>query len=198
MKYLHREKSKVSFDDRCEKYGQKPYIFWFTGLSGSGKSTIADEFEKVLFDQGRVVFRLDADDVRKRLNEDLGFTMENRAENIRRVAEVARILQDAGVIVLATFISPTIEMRKNAREKARDNMFLEIYVKASVDTCIERDPKGFYKKALSGEIKNFTGIESSYEAPKKAELTLDTDKNNVKTCVESLLYLARSTGVIKE
>ena len=124
--------------------------------------------------------------------------MEDRAENIRRVAEVARILQDAGVIVLATFISPTIEMRKNAREKARDNMFMEIYIKASVDTCIERDPKGFYKKALSGEIKNFTGVESGYEVPKEPELILDTDENDVKTCVESLLSLARSTGVIKE
>ncbi|MDO9546756.1 MAG: adenylyl-sulfate kinase, partial [Pelolinea sp.] len=106
MQYLYKETGKVSFEDRCEAYDQKPYIFWFTGLSGSGKSTIADSFEKELFDRGHVVFSLDADNLRERLNSDLGFSMEDRSENVRRAAETARLLLDAGMIVLATFISP--------------------------------------------------------------------------------------------
>ncbi|MCD6356547.1 MAG: adenylyl-sulfate kinase, partial [Anaerolineaceae bacterium] len=122
MQYLYKKAGKVSFKDRCEAYGQKPYIFWFTGLSGSGKSTIADAFEKELFDRGRSAFCLDADNLRKKLNSDLGFTMEDRAENIRRAAETARLLQDAGIIVLAAFISPTQAMRKQAREIAREGM----------------------------------------------------------------------------
>ena len=198
MQYLYREKGKVNFKDRCSAYGQKPVIFWFTGLSGSGKSTIADEFEKRLFDRGHIVFSLDADDLRKKLNADLGFSMEDRAENVRRAAETARLLQDAGVIVLATFISPACAIRKQAREIARVGMFLEIYVKASLETCIARDPKGFYKKAIDGEIKNYTGIASSYEVPDCPELVLDTDIDNVDACVKKLMLLAVSAGVIKE
>jgi len=198
MRYLYREESKVSFNDRCAAYNQEPVIFWFTGLSGAGKSTIADAFEKQLFDRGQVVFSLDADDLRKKLNSDLGFSMEDRAENVRRAAETARLLQNAGLIVLATFISPTHSIRKQAREIARQGMFLEIYVKASLETCITRDPKGFYKKALNGEIKNYTGIASDYETPDHPELVLDTDVDNVKTCVKKLMQLAVSAGVIKE
>jgi len=198
MHYLHREKGKVNFNDRCAAYNQEPFIFWFTGLSGAGKSTIADSFEKQLFDQGQTVFSLDADDLRKKLNADLGFSMKDRAENVRRAAETARLLQDAGVIVLATFISPTRTIRKQAREIAREEMFLEIYVKASLETCIARDPKGFYKKALDGEIKNYTGIASGYESPDNPELVLDTDLDDVNTCVKKLMLLAVSAGVIKE
>jgi len=198
MRYLYRKESKVSFKDRCTAYGQKPVIFWFTGLSGAGKSTIADEFEKRLFDLGRIVFSLDADDLRKKLNADLGFSMEDRTENVRRASETARLLQDAGVIVLATFISPARTIRKKAREIAREGMFLEIYVKASLETCIARDPKGFYKKAVDGDIKNYTGISSSYEAPEYPELVLDTDVDNVDTCVKKLMLLAASAGVFKE
>jgi len=198
MQYLYRKESKVSFKDRCAAYNQEPFIFWFTGLSGAGKSTIADAFEKQLFDRGQVVFTLDADDLRKKLNADLGFSMEDRAENVRRAAETARLLQNAGVIVLATFISPTHAIRKQARGIAREGMFLEIYVKANLETCIERDPKGFYKKALNGEIKNYTGIASSYEAPDNPELVLDTDTDNVVVCVKKLMQLAVSAGVIKK
>ena len=124
--------------------------------------------------------------------------MKDRAENVRRAAETARLLQDAGVIALATFISPTRNIRKQAREIARQGMFLEIYVKASLETCIARDPKGFYKKAINGEIKNYTGIASSYEAPDHPELVLDTDMDDVNTCVKKLMQLAVSAGVIKE
>jgi len=198
MSYLYRKESKVSFKERCAAYNQEPFIFWFTGLSGAGKSTVADAFEKQLFDDGQIVFSLDADDLRKKLNADLGFSMEDRSENVRRAAETARLLQDAGVIVLATFISPTHSIRKQAREIARQGMFLEIYVKASLETCIARDPKGFYKKALNGEIKNYTGISSGYETPDHPELVLDTDMDNVNTCVKKLMQLAVSTGVIKE
>jgi len=198
MQYLYRNKGKVSFNDRCAAYKQEPFIFWFTGLSGAGKSTIADAFEKHLFAQGQVVFSLDADDLRKKLNADLGFSMEDRAENVRRAAETARLLQDAGVIVLATFISPTRAIRKQAREIAREGMFLEVFVKASLETCIARDPKGFYKKAMNGEIKNYTGIASGYEAPDHPELMLDTDVDSVDGCVKKLIQLAVSAGVIKE
>ena len=198
MRHLYRKESKVSFKGRCAAYKQEPFIFWFTGLSGAGKSTIADAFEKQLFGQGQVVFTLDADDLRKKLNADLGFSMEDRAENVRRAAETARLLQNAGVIVLATFISPTRAIRKQARGIAREGMFLEIYVKASLETCIERDPKGFYKKALNGEIKNYTGIASSYEAPDNPELVLDTDVDSVDGCVKKLMQLAVSAGVIKK
>jgi adenylyl-sulfate kinase len=198
VKHLYRGAAKVTFDDRCEKYGQKPVIFWFTGLSGAGKSTIADEFEKQLFDRGYIVFSLDADDLRNKLNSDLGFSLEDRAENVRRAAETARLLQDAGVIVLASFISPARAFREEARRIARKGMFLEIFVKASLETCITRDPKGFYKKAMDGEIKDYTGIASEYEAPDHADLVLDTDNDSVEICVNKLLHLAISAGVIKK
>ena len=196
--YLRREPGKISFEQRCNTYGQKPAIFWFTGLSGAGKSTIADLFEQVLFDRGRIVFTLDADDLRKRLNADLGFSMEDRAENVRRAAESARLLQDAGVIVLATFISPTHASRENARAIARDGLFFEVYVKAELETCMQRDPKGFYQKALDGKIKNFTGVDSIYEVPKNADILLDTDKNTARECVEKLFVFAQEKGIISK
>jgi adenylyl-sulfate kinase len=198
MQYLYRKEGKVRFDERVAAYNQKPAIFWFTGLSGAGKSTIADEFEKRLFNHGRFVFSLDADDLRKKLNADLGFSMEDRSENIRRAAVVARLMQDAGLIVLATFISPTREIRKKAREIARESLFFEIFVKASLDTCITRDPKGFYKKAMNGEIKNYTGIASGFEEPDNPELVLNTDVDDLDTCVKKLMLLATRAGVIKE
>jgi len=197
-RYLHREPGKVSFEQRCTSYGQKPAIFWFTGLSGAGKSTIADLFEKALFECGRIVFTLDADDLRKRLNADLGFSMKDRAENVRRAAESARLLQDAGVIVLATFISPTRSSREKARAIARDGLFFEVYVKAGLETCMARDPKGFYQKALDGKIKNFTGVDSIYEVPKNADILLDTDKNTARECVEKLFVFAQEKGIISK
>jgi len=185
-KYLHRDPGKVSFTQRCKLYRQKPAIFWFTGLSGAGKSTIADLFEEVLFDCGHIVFTLDADDLRKHLNADLGFTMEDREENVRRAAESARLLQDAGVIVLATFISPSRASRQKARAIARDGLFFEVYVKADLETCIARDPKGFYQKAMDGKIKNYTGVDSIYEAPIHADLVLDTEMESAHVCAQKL------------
>jgi len=195
-RYLHREPGKVSFEQRCNTFGQKPAIFWFTGLSGAGKSTIADLFEEALFDRGRIVFTLDADDLRKRLNADLGFSMKDRAENVRRAAESARLLQDAGVIVLATFISPTRVSREKARTIARDGLFFEVYVKAGLETCMARDPKGFYQKAIDGKIKNYTGVDSIYEAPQNPDIVLDTDENSAHDCVDQLLAFAQEKGII--
>jgi len=198
IRYLHREPGKVSFQERCESYGQRPAVFWFTGLSGAGKSTIADQFEKTLFDRGQIIYTLDADDLRKNLNADLGFSMKDREENVRRAAESARLLQEAGVIVLATFISPTIASREKARAIARNGLFFEIYVKASLQTCIKRDPKGFYQKAQNGEIKNYTGIDSIYEEPLHADLVLNTDLNNADVCVQQLLEFALNNGIISK
>jgi len=198
MKHLYRQKSKVSFEERCLTYKQKPAIFWFTGLSGAGKSTIADAFEKVLFDWGYFVYRLDADDLRQSLNSDLGFSTADREENIRRAAEVARILQESGLIVLASFISPTENSREIARKTARKGLFYEVYVKADLKTCLERDPKGFYKKAHKGEIKDYTGIDSNYDEPVNPDLVIDTDEDTVEEAVRKLVFFARESNVISK
>ncbi len=177
----------VSYEQRCRQYRQRGLVVWFTGLSGSGKTTIAIEVEKRLFDQGRIVYRLDGDSLRQGLNAGLGFSEEDRKENIRRAAEVARLFQDAGLVVLASFISPQRAMRAHARNITPKGAFMEVYVKASVETCVERDPKGFYKKALAGEIKDYTGIAQDYEEPEAPELVLDTEKQSLEECVEQVL-----------
>jgi len=194
-KNLRRNKSKVTFSDRKNRYGQNPVIFWFTGLSGAGKTTIASAFEKNLFVKGCIVFHMDADDVRRNLNVDLGFSMEERFENIRRAAAVARILQDAGNTVLASFITPTEKSRQMARQTARENLFVEVFIKASLEACIQRDPKGFYHRAMDGKIPNFTGLESIYEEPKNPDIILDTQALNPEECVKRLMKIAVSMGV---
>ena len=197
-KNLKRRKSEVTFDDRKKRFGQTPVIFWFTGLSGAGKTTIASAFEKRLFDKGCMVYHMDADDVRRNLNTDLGFSMDARFENIRRAAAVARILQDAGNVVLAAFITPTEKSRIMVRQTAMEDLYVEVFVKASLETCIQRDPKGFYKRAMDGEILNFTGIESIYEVPKNPDIILDTQELNPEECVNRLMKIAVSKGVIQE
>jgi adenylylsulfate kinase len=177
---------KVTRADRNRLLGQKGLVVWLTGLSASGKSTIAVEAEKVLVRMGKAVYRLDGDNIRFGLNSDLGFSEKDRFENIRRIAEVCALFRDAGLIVLASFISPLTSMRQMAREKA-EGSFLEVYVKANVKTCIERDPKGLYEKALKGEIREFTGISAAYEEPENPELVLDTDKNSLEDCVTRLV-----------
>ncbi len=162
----------VNRDVRARQKGQEPRIVWFTGLSGSGKSSIANLLEKRLTAEGRHAYILDGDNVRHGLNKDLGFTEAARVENIRRVAEVARLMADAGLIVLASFISPFEKERRLAREIAGDIAFTEIYVDTPLEICEARDPKGLYKKARAGEIKNFTGIDSPFEAPTSPELVL--------------------------
>ncbi|AGC67277.1 adenylyl-sulfate kinase CysC [Thermoclostridium stercorarium subsp. stercorarium DSM 8532] len=177
---------KVTKEDRYRVLGQKGLIVWLTGLSGSGKSTIAVETEKILNGMGKAVYRLDGDNIRFGLNSDLGFSEKDRFENIRRISEVCALFQDAGLIVIASFISPLAKMRQMAREKGKEN-FIEVYVKADLETCIKRDPKGLYCKALNGEIQEFTGISAPYEEPENPDLVLDTQSNSPEECVKMLV-----------
>jgi adenylylsulfate kinase len=180
---FHR--GKVSRNDRFSVLGQKGVAVWMTGLSASGKSTIAVETEKILIGMGKAVYRLDGDNLRHGLNSDLGFSEKDRFENIRRAAEVCALFVDAGLIVLASFISPLASMRSLAREKTGDS-FIEVYVKADVETCYKRDPKGLYKKARAGEIPDFTGVTAPYEVPPSPDLVLDTERYSIEDCARIL------------
>ncbi len=181
---------------RAAQKGQRPAIVWFTGLSGSGKSTITNHVERLLHRQGRHAFVLDGDNVRHRLNRDLGFTDADRVENVRRVAEVARLMAEAGLIVLVSLISPFRLDRRMAREIAGEIDFFEVFVDASLETCERRDPKGLYAKARSGQITNFTGVNSRYERPEKPDLRLETDIYDAETCIARVLALLKDkTGL---
>ncbi|MGE5269761.1 MAG: adenylyl-sulfate kinase, partial [Thiohalocapsa sp.] len=171
---IHWQDSTVSAGQRAQLKGQRPAVLWFTGLSGAGKSTIANRLEQKLLSQGYHTMLLDGDNVRHGLNRDLGFTEAERVENIRRVGEVARLMSDAGLIVICAFISPFRADRRMAREIAAPNAFLEVFVDTPLEECIRRDPKGLYAKAKSGAIPNFTGIDSPYEPPEDAEIHLPT------------------------
>lgn len=180
---------------RAEAKRQQPRCIWFTGLSGSGKSTIANLLEKKLFEQGCHTYLLDGDNLRHGLNRDLGFTEADRVENIRRVAEVAKLMVDAGLIVLASFISPFQAERQMARRLFADSEFVEIFVDTPLSECEKRDVKGLYAKARRGELKNFTGIDSAYEAPEQAQLVLDTCNNSPEQCVEQVIsYLCAANA----
>ena len=170
-----------------ERNNHKSRVLWFTGLSGSGKSTIANATEKLLFDEGFQTYILDGDNVRMGLNKDLGFSPEHRTENIRRITEVAKLFADSGSLVLTAFISPYLEDRLQAREIIGQEDFIEIYIKADLSVCESRDPKGLYKKARAGEIKGFTGIDAPYEAPKNPELIIESDKYDVDACAEKIV-----------
>jgi len=172
---------------RARQKSQRPLVIWFTGLSASGKSTIAGALEQILTRQGYHTYLLDGDNVRHGLCRDLGFSDEDRKENIRRVGEVANLLADGGLIVLAAFISPFRADRQIAREITPEGQFVEVFVDASLTVCRERDPKGLYAKADRGEIKQFTGIDSPYEEPLNAELTLDAGDLSVTESVNNLL-----------
>lgn len=166
----------VTRDDRHRLLNQRGVTVWMTGLSGSGKSTIAVLLEQMLNARGKLAYRLDGDNVRHGLNKNLGFSAEDRAENIRRIGEVARLFTDAGVITIASFISPYRRDRDAVRALLNARDFIEVYVKASVAAAEQRDPKGLYKKARAGEIKGFTGIDDPYEEPEKAEVVVETEK----------------------
>ena len=183
---ITREISYVSQKDRQALLKQKPRTLWFTGLSGSGKSTIAKLLEKTLVDNGRICFLLDGDNIRHGLNKDLGFSPEDRKENIRRIAEVAKLMNDAGLIVLTAFISPYREDRDMARQIIGDENFREIYVSTPLAACEERDPKGLYKKARAGQIKGFTGIDAPYEPPENPALVIETETLTPKDCVDAI------------
>jgi bifunctional enzyme CysN/CysC len=171
---IHRQRLTVDKAARSELMGQAPCVIWFTGLSGAGKSTIANLVESNLYAAGYHTYLLDGDNVRHGLNKDLGFTDDDRVENIRRVAELAKLMVDAGLIVLVAFISPFRVERRLARDLLEPGEFIEVYVNAPLSVAEARDTKGLYKKARSGELKNFTGIDSPYEPPNKPELELLT------------------------
>jgi len=186
----------VTREDREKRLGQRGVTVWLTGLSGSGKSTIAVAAEKELLSQGRVAYVLDGDNVRHGLNSNLGFSPEDRTENIRRIGEVAKLFTDAGVIVLTSFISPYRSDRDAVREKMEKGDFVEAHVAASLETCEERDVKGLYKKARAGEIPEFTGISAPYEAPESPELRIDTDAQSVEESVAQLVGYLRDQGYL--
>lgn len=172
--------NKVTREDRQRVLGHKGLVVWFTGLSGSGKSTIAVELEKMLNENGKTAYLLDGDNIRHGINADLGFSDEDRNENIRRISEIAALFLDAGVITLVSFISPFREMRRRARECVGGDNFLEVYVDTDFETCCQRDPKGLYKKNIS----NFTGRDSVYEKPLHPELVLDTIDTTPAECAK--------------
>ena len=176
--------------------GQRSVVLWFTGLSGSGKSTIAHAAEKRLADLGALTYVFDGDNVRHGLCGDLGFSIDDRKENIRRIGEMVKLFADAGVISLTAFISPLREDRQRVRELMGDGDFIEVYCRCSLDVCEERDVKGLYRRARVGEIPNFTGISSPYEEPECPELVLETDRFSIDECVDELVRLLQHRGVI--
>ncbi|HEY4113243.1 MAG TPA: sulfate adenylyltransferase subunit CysN [Rhizomicrobium sp.] len=193
---VHWQALSVDKRLRARLKGQSPAVLWFTGLSGSGKSTIANLVEKALLKDGRHTYLLDGDNVRHGLNRDLGFTDADRVENIRRVAEAARLFVDAGEIVLVSFISPFRGERRMARELLEKGEFIEVFVDTPIEICMQRDPKGLYQKAAAGEIKNFTGIDSPYEGPENPELTLHTVETTPEELANKILGYLRENGYI--
>lgn len=194
--YFHEH--RVPRDLKEKRNGHKSRVIWFTGLSGSGKSTVANATEKLLHDMGLHTYILDGDNVRMGLNKDLGFSPEDRTENIRRITEVAKLFADAGSIVLTAFISPYREDRDNARTIIGDNDFIEIFISADLSVCESRDPKGLYKKARAGEIKGFTGIDAPYEDPINPELVVETDKYNIEECAQIVVKYLIDQSIIKK
>ena len=171
-------------------------VLWFTGLSGSGKSTLAHALEEKLFQKGCRTCVLDGDNVRHGLNSNLDFSEAGRTENIRRISEVSKLMLESGLIVMTAFISPINKDRSDARKLISSDDFIEIYCKASLETCETRDVKGLYKRARAGEIKNYTGIDSPYEAPEKPELIIDTDNQSLEGSVSTILSFLESNGII--
>ena len=192
---VHWQALDVDKQSRAGIKQQTPRIVWLTGLSGSGKSTVANMVEKKLLALGRHSYLLDGDNVRHGLNKDLGFTDADRVENIRRVAETAKLMLDAGLIVITSFISPFRAERDMARSLFDDGEFIEVHVNTSLEVCEQRDPKGLYRKARKGEIKNFTGLDSPYEEPEGAELTLDTHSLSVEEAADLIIDYLEQNGV---
>lgn len=188
--------ASIAKEERHKKNKHRSFILWFTGLSASGKSSVANAFAHTLFERGNQTYVLDGDNIRHGLNNDLGFTEEDRKENIRRIGEVAKLFVDSGQIVLTAFISPYRADRSLVRELVEEGDFLEVYVKCSVEECEKRDPKGLYKKARNEEIKNFTGISAPYEEPINPEIVLDTEQYSIEQCVEQLTAILLEKGLI--
>ena len=189
-------KPLVTLGDRERRNRHKGVVLWLTGLPSSGKSTLAHELERTLFERGCNSYVLDGDNVRHRLNKDLGFTPSDRKENIRRIGEVANLFADAGVIVLAAFISPYREDRDQARALNEVERFFEIHCKCSVSECERRDPKGLYRRARKGELKEFTGVSAPYEEPEAPEIVVETDKYSLLDCANQIIYYLERRDII--
>ena len=187
----------VTRERRNQLNKHKSVVLWFTGLSGSGKSTMSHALEERLFNKGCRTFVLDGDNVRHGLNSDLGFSDKDRKENIRRIGEVSKLMLEAGFIIMTAFISPFREDRIAVRNLIPNGDFIEIYCKASLETCEQRDLKGFYKRARAGEIKNYTGIDSPYENPDNPELIIDTDKETLDESVSRIVSFLQTKAIIR-
>ncbi len=195
---VHWHEGDITRQHRADILGHRGATLWFTGLSGSGKSTVAVELEGVLNEMGVLSYRLDGDNVRMGINKNLGFSAEDRTENIRRIGEVAKLFVDAGVVALSSFISPYAADRDQVRalHEAAGMDFIEVYVDCSLAAAESRDPKGLYKKARAGEIKNFTGIDDPYEAPARPEIHLHSDQQTLAEEVDQILTVLRERGII--
>ena len=188
--------ASVTRQRRIKLNNHRSIVLWFTGLSGSGKSTLAHVLEEKLFNEGCITYVLDGDNVRHGLNSNLGFSDSDRKENVRRIGEVSKLMLEAGIIVMAAFISPFRADREDVRKLVSKGDFIEIYCKASLEICEKRDVKGLYKKARAGEIKNYTGIDSPYEAPENPELMLDTDNETLNESVSKIYNFLKEKEII--
>ncbi len=186
----------VTKDERAKQKKQRPCILWFTGLSGSGKSTIAGAVEQKLFEQGHHTYLLDGDNVRHGLNKDLAFSDSDRIENIRRIGELSKLMIDAGLLVMTAFISPFKVDRRSVRGLVQDHEFIEVYMNTPIDECERRDPKGLYKKARKGEIKNFTGVDSAYEIPEAPEVLINTVSLSIEECADQVINYLKDNKII--
>ena len=195
---VHWHEGDITREDRNKLLKQKGATLWFTGLSGSGKSTVAVALEGVLLEHGHLAYRLDGDNVRLGINKNLGFSAEDRSENIRRIGEISKLFVDTGVIALSSFISPYRADRDAVRALHEESgmEFIEVFVDCSLEEAEKRDPKGLYKKARAGEIKNFTGIDDPYEAPENAEIVLHSDQMSLEEEVDMLLQLLADRGIV--
>ncbi|MBJ6360236.1 adenylyl-sulfate kinase [Paenibacillus sp. GCM10012307] len=194
--HLTWQSSTLNRQERAMRNGHQSCTLWFTGLSGAGKSTLAFALEQELFARGKAVYVLDGDNIRHGLNRDLGFSPEDRRENIRRIGEVSKLLVDAGIIVLSAFISPHEEDREMVRNFFAPEDFVEVYVKCSLAECERRDPKGLYKKARSGQIPNFTGVSAGYDIPRSPALVMDTEELSVEESVKLLIEYLEGQGLL--
>lgn len=197
---VHWHDGEISREDRNRLMKQKGATLWFTGLSGSGKSTIAVALEEALYERGHLCYRLDGDNIRLGINKNLGFSAEDRTENIRRIGEIAKLFVDSSIIALTSFISPYREDRDRVRALHEESgmPFIEVFVDCALSEAEKRDPKGLYKKARAGEIKNFTGIDDPYEAPEKPELHLHTDQMSLDEEVAAVIAYLEQQGILAD
>lgn len=195
---LYWHKHSVTAKERWKSYGYKSCVIWFTGLSAAGKSTLANVLSKELHIMQIKNYVLDGDNIRHGLNKNLGFSHDDRKENIRRIGEVAKLFVDAGLIAMAAFISPYREHRSNVRRLLGNGQFIEVFVKCPVSECERRDPKGIYKRARAGEIKEFTGVSAPYEEPENPEIILKTDEMSLEKCIKTILNYLRENKYIQD